>query len=102
MTLISELYARKQPVLLINYRGGLIERELLKNEVEINILDLETLSWQQVADHIQPTDVLVITTFAESLRHLLKKNPRVIYYDINDFIGRISDYKFGIRFTNLG
>ena len=38
----------------------------------------------------------------EIYKHLLKINPRFIFYDINDFISNISDYKFGIKLPFLG
>lgn len=92
----------KQEVVLINFAQGLIADELKKENVEINIIDLDTINWEQIHTKIFPTDIFIITRFAEEYRHLLKVDPKVVYYDINDFIGQISDYKFGLKFPSLG
>lgn len=102
ITLITELSRKDEDVLLINFKGGLIDEELLKANIRVKILDLETTSWQEISKKILPTDIFIATRFVEPFKYLLKANPRLIYYDINDFIGQISDYKFGIRLPGLG
>jgi hypothetical protein len=102
ITLITALRLQGEKVVLINFKNGLIEKELLKKNIYIEILDLEELGWEEISKKIYPTDLFIITRFVEPFRHLMKVNPRVIYYDINDFIGEISAYKFGINFRRLG
>lgn len=102
LTLIRELYHQKQEVILLNFSEGLFADELRKQNINIPIIDLDTLNWDRVDQLIFPDDIFIITKFVEPYRHLLKVNPRVIYYDINDFICKISDYKYGIRFPSLG
>ncbi len=102
LTLIRELYRQKQEVVLINFTEGLIADELMKDKVAIKILGLDTMSWKEISAAILPTDVFIITKFEEVYRHLFKVNPRVVYFDINDFICRISEYKFGLKFPFLG
>lgn len=102
LTLIKELYKQKQEVVLINYEKGLIAEELAKVNVSIKIIDLDTLNWKEIDKQIVPTDLFIITSFEEVYHHLMKINPVVIFYDINDFISRISDYKFNIKLPLLG
>ena len=102
LTLIKELYHQKQEVVLINFAEGLIVDELKKEKIDIKIIDLDTLNWNKIDQLFFFTDIFILTKFEEVYRHLLKINPRVVYFDINDFICQISDYKFGIRFPSLG
>lgn len=102
LTLIRELINQKQEVVLINFAQGLIANELKKEKITINIIDLDTLDWNKIDQKIYPTDIFIIPKFLEIYWHLLKINPRIIYFDINDFICKISDYKFGIRLPYLG
>ncbi|MEO5648468.1 MAG: hypothetical protein ABIR03_00940 [Ginsengibacter sp.] len=102
LTLIKELNRQKYEVVLFNFLDGLIVRELEKEGIKINVIDLKTVDWKEIDQHIFPTDIFIVPKFIEEFRHLFKVNPRVIYYDINDFICRISDYKFGIRLPSLG
>ncbi len=102
LTLIKELHHQKKEVVLINFSRGLIADELKKEKVEINIIDIDSLNWHNIHRQISHTDIFILTKFEEIYRHLLKINPRVVYFDINDFICQISDYKFGIKFPSLG
>ena len=102
ITLITELCLRGEKVVLINFKNGLIAKELSKKNIHPQLMDLDEMSWDEISTKIYSTDLFIITRFVEPFRHLIKVNPRVIYYDINDFIGQISDYKFGIRFPRLG
>ncbi len=102
ITLIKELHHQKQEVILINFTEGLISNELKKDKINIDIIDLDLQNWDMVQQKIFPTDILIITQFMEIYRHFLKINPRIIYFDINDFICQVSDYKFGIKLPFLG
>lgn len=102
LTLIKELFHQKQEVVLINFAKGLIADELKKEKIDIKIIDLDTLNWNKINQLFFYTDIFILTKFEEVYRHLLKINPRVVYFDINDFICQISDYKFGIKFPSLG
>ena len=101
LTLMKELHRQGQDVILINFKDGLIADELRKDKIEISILDLDSLSWKEMRKMIRPSDVFIATSFREEYRHFLKVNPRVVYFDINDFITQISDYKFGLKFRSL-
>lgn len=102
ISLIEGLYSQRQNLLLINYRDGLIARELEKRAIRVDIIDIETLSTINAEKLPGPGDILVITKFVEPLQYLIKADPRIIYYDINDFICDISSYKFGLKFKFLG
>lgn len=102
LALIKELYRQNQEVVLMNFKQGLIADLLKKENVIIEIIDLENIKWNKIHEKIFPTDILIITKFAEPFKYLLKIDPRVVYFDINDFICQISDYKYGIRFPSLG
>ncbi len=102
LTLIKELYYQKQEVVLLNYTQGLFSEELLKEDIQIKIIDLDTVNWNNISAVFFPTDIFVITRFIDPYRHLFRINPRVIYFDINDFICSISDYKYGLKFPSLG
>ncbi len=102
LTLITELRNQQQEVVLINYENGLIARELARNNIKITILDLDTIIWKDIHQIIFSTDIFIITAFDEIYRHIMPVNPVIIFYDINDFITGISNYKFGIKFPSLG
>ena len=102
LTLIKELYHQKQEVVLINFAQGLISDELKNEKIDIKIIDLDTLNWNKIDQIFFFNDIFILTKFEEVYRHLLKINPRAVYFDINDFICQISDYKFGIKFPSLG
>jgi hypothetical protein len=102
LTLIKELYHQKQEVLLINYAEGLIADELKKANIDIKIIDLDEINWQEIDKKIFSTDIFILTKFVDVYQHLFTINPRVIYFDINDFICQISDYKFGIKLPFFG
>lgn len=101
LTLIKALLAEKKQVVLINYKEGLIANELKKSNLNLEIIDIGQVGEENVCKLILPTDVLIVTKFAEFYRHLIKVNPRMIYYDINDFISDISNYKYGLKFPAL-
>lgn len=102
LTLITELHRQGQEVLLINYKSGLIAHELEKAGVNITIIDKDELSKVNVGQYLISSDILIVPRFYEFLKVFFDINPKVIYYDINDFICRISEYKFGIRLSFLG
>lgn len=102
LTLITELRNQEQEVVLINYHNGLIEKELALDNIKITILDLDAIIWKDIHQKIFSTDIFIITAFDEIYRHIISINPVIIFYDINDFISGISDYKFGIKFPSLG
>ena len=102
ITLIRELVNRKQEVVLINFTEGLIAEELSKESIEVLIIDMDSKKWKDISAMILPTDIFIIAKFEEIYRHLFHVNPRTVYFDINDFICHISDYKFGIRLPSLG
>lgn len=100
--LMRELVRKKEKVVLFNYPDGLIARELSKELSKIKLLNISTIDWSKIDDHIQSEDVFIINRFEECFQNLFKINPKIIYYDINDFIGSISRYKFGLNFSLLG
>lgn len=102
ITLIRELYNQKQEVLLFNFTNGLIANELKKENIPVNIIDLEFFNWKDAGEIINHTDIFVVPQFMEPYKHLFKINPRFIYFDINDFISQISNYKYGLKFPFLG
>ena len=102
LTLIKELYYSKIPVLLFNYKNGLIDRELKKQDININIIDLDEINWREIDEIIFPSDVLVITSFLEIFKNFFHVNPITVYYDINMLLPQISSYKYGFKFYFLG
>lgn len=101
LTLIKELYHQNKEVILFNFRGGLIENELKKENITIKIIDIKYFNWKQIDKEILPDDVFIISKFLEVYKYLFEINPKFIYYDINDYISQISDYKYGIRLPFL-
>ena len=102
LTLLKELHYRNTPVLLFNYKNGLIDRELKKQNIHIEIIDLEEINWSEINQIIFPSDVLVITSFLEIFKNFFKVNPITVYYDINMLLPQISSYKYGLKFYFLG
>ena len=102
LTLISGLVRQQQQVVLINFSNGIISDELKKQDISISMICLDKHNWEEIASMILPTDIFIIIRFEEVLKYLFNVNPLIVYYDINDFIGQISDYKFGLRFRFLG
>ena len=102
LTLLKELYFSKTPVLLFNYKNGLIDRELKKQDININIIDLDEINWNEIDQIIFPSDVLVITSFLEIFKNFFQVNPITVYYDINMLLPQISSYKYGFKFYFLG
>lgn len=97
INLIKGLHHKGEDVVLLNFKGGLIENELVKSGVQIKIIDCKGLNANNIKDFFYSTDVFIISKFHEYFKILLSVNPKVIYYDINDFIAQISDYKWKIR-----
>lgn len=102
ITLIKELYFQGEQVLLINYKDGLIASELEKSGVKVTILDREELTRNNIGSYVRESDLFIVSKFYEYLKILLEINPRVIYYDINDYIANISGYKFRLKLQFLG
>ena len=102
LTLISELARQKREVVLINFSNGIIAEELKKQHISIELICLDQYNWEEISSMILPTDLFIIIRFEEVLKHLLRVNPVTVYYDINDFIGQISNYKFKISLRFLG
>lgn len=102
LTIIRELHKQGKEVVLINFTNGLFAHELHKVGATIRIIGMDFCSWKEIGDFIKPDDIFIVTSFEFDLRYLFKANPRVLYYDINDYIDRISEYKFGLRFGFLG
>jgi hypothetical protein len=102
LTLIKELYAQEQKVALINYKEGLIAQELRKDGVEVTIIEKDEIHKKNIKKYFSASDIFIIPRFYEFLKILFGINPKVIYYDINDYICRISDYRFAIRLPFLG
>lgn len=101
ISLIKGLTKVGEETILINYKNGLIERELVKNGINIKVVDIGELNSENVSLLFSSKDIFVISRFHEYLNIFMKVNPGVIYYDINDYIGEISDYKFGIKLKRL-
>ncbi|HRN71605.1 MAG TPA: hypothetical protein PLM81_00660 [Ginsengibacter sp.] len=89
-------------MVLFNYSDGLIARELNDVSKNLTIVDLVQTPVSNLSDFVQRDDIFIISTFSEFLSNFMVKNPLIIYYDINDFILNISDYKFGLRLPFLG
>ena len=102
LTLICGLVRQNREVVLINFSEGLIADELKKQGISIRLIGLDNHNWKEISSMILPTDIFIIIRFEEVLKHLFKVNPRIVYFDINDFIGQISGYKFGLRLPFLG
>lgn len=102
INLIRELSNQGKDIVLINFEDGIIAKELNNENVKVRILDIQKLGWKKISDEINPQDTLIISSFHEPFYHLLKANPKVIYYDINDLICSISSYKFKIKFKRKG
>lgn len=102
LTLIRELKKQNYDVVLFNYPNGLVVNELKNDGIEVILIDLNTFDWKEVDQFIYPTDIFIISKFLEIYQYLFKINPKFIYYDINDFIGNISEYKFGIKIPFIG
>lgn len=97
LTLMKQLYAQGQEVLLINYKDGLIAHELKRAGVIIPIIEKDDIHKRNVKLYFNDSDILIIPRFYEFLKVLFNVNPKVIYYDINDNICQISDYRFRIK-----
>ncbi len=101
INLIKGLHYHGQEVVLINYKDGLIAGELSLSGIKIEIIEITDLNKGNAGSYIRSSDILIITAFCGDMRFLFKGNPRIIYYDIADFICRISDYR-GIKLPFLG
>ena len=95
INLIKELSKRNIDVVLFNYKEGIIASELNKAEVYINIIDIGTLNFREISKHLKATDVFVIFSFLEVYHYFLKINPKLVYYNIDDFLCEVARYKFG-------
>ena len=102
ISLIKELYRQNKEILLFNYKNGLIQQELEKQNIEIEIVDIEQINWSEIDQIVFPSDVIIITSFLEILHKFFKVNPFIVYYDINFLITHISSYKHGMKFHFLG
>lgn len=97
ITLIKELYKKGIDVVLFNYRDGIIATELHKAHVPVNIIDIGTLNFGEINILVKETDVFIIFSFLEIYHHFLKVNPRLVYYNIDDFLCDAAKYKFGVN-----
>ncbi len=101
ITLIRELRTIGKEVILLNYHDGLIARELSKEGIEIKIFNREKINRKNAAKHFYATDIFIIPKFYEFFNVLMDVNPKIIYYDINDYVTSISHFK-KIKFKLLG
>lgn len=101
ITLIRELCGQEEKVVLFNFHDGIIAREL-GGIPGLQIVDIDKVSKNDIAKILLPTDLFILTRFYEFHAVFFKANPRVIYYDINDYITLISKYKFNVKLSFLG
>ena len=97
INLIKELYRRDIAILLFNYKDGMINSELNNANVNVELIDIGTLNFNEINKYVSDKDVFVIFSFLEAYHHFLKVNPKLIYYNINDTLCEIGRYKFGIN-----
>ena len=90
---IKGLHLLKKEIILINYKDGLVNNELLKEGIEIKVIEREDLTRKNVKDFFSVNDIFLVNHFPEFFNLLMEINPKIIYYDINDFIGEICRYK---------
>ncbi len=102
ISLIREMHRRGEKLLLFNFKDGLISQELKKKNIEIEIIDLNELDWNNIQQFISSSDVLIVTSFLEVYQRFFKVNPFIVYYSINLLITEISNYKYGLKFDFLG
>lgn len=101
ITLIRELHNIGKEVVLLNYKNGLVARELRAEGIELSVVDREKLNKDNADTFFYPSDIFIIPQFYKFFNALMDVNPRIIYYDINDHITNISHYK-KIQFPFLG
>lgn len=102
LNLITELSRQGEDVVLINFTNGIIAKELNAGGIKFSLLDIQKDGWKKIGKNIKADDILILSKFHEAFYHLLNANPKVLYYNINDFISSISSYKFNLNFTRLG
>jgi hypothetical protein len=79
----------------------LIANELKVSNVAVTIIDLDELDWDNVGTIVTESDVFIITGFLEVYRRFFKVNPKILFYNIGDFLIDIGKYKLGINPRSL-
>lgn len=101
ITLFEELVKRNINFLFFNYSDGIVKNELEKKGIIIPVIDIPTFKWEELSRLVSSNDVVVLSSFDECFYKFIKINPKIIYYNINDYLGEISKYKLGLNLRFL-
>lgn len=103
IAIFEELSKRNVPFIFFNFEGSdmmkIIKKKGIKN---FPLVDIDNFDWNTLPDLVTEEDVMVITSFDHFLYRFLKVNPKIIYYNLSQYIGQISGYKYGLNFKKLG
>lgn len=102
ITMLERLITEGRPFVFFSYKGGVVDRELRKKGLELDVIDIEAFDWSGLSGIVQPEDVIVTTSFYEYLVRFMDINPKVLYYVVHEFIDRVSEYKFGYNPREYG
>ncbi|MDF0718781.1 hypothetical protein P0M11_02095 [Kaistella sp. PBT33-4] len=102
VTLFEEMVKRNVNFIFFNYTDGIVNKQLKNKGIKVPLLDIEEFNWTSLSDIVSADDVIVLTSFDECFAKFLKINPKVIYYNVNELLGEISRYKFGLNLRFLG
>ncbi len=97
ITLIEELCKRDHPVLLVNFKDGLIANELSKLGVNPPIEDFNAFRKGELKHIFSENDVCIITSFKEVYYQLFAINPRILYFNVDGRLAQAASYKFGMQ-----
>lgn len=102
ITLFEELIKQKIDFLFFNYHDGIVVQELSKKGHIIPVIDISEFDWMKLSDHVTGEDIIILTSFDECYYKFVEINPKILYYNINDYLGEISKYKWGLNMRFLG
>lgn len=102
IAILKGLNEIKLDFIFFNYREGKVYEILRENGLQEYIIDINLYDWSNIRQIVSENDILVITSFDYYLHKFFPANPKVLYYNLSQYVGQISGYKYGINFKTLG
>lgn len=103
ISIFEELIKRDKKFLFFNFENSDMHKIIInKGYNNFPLIDINKFDWLKIDEIVNNEDILVITSFDQFLYNFLKASPKVIYYNLSQYVSRISAYKFGLNFKFLG
>ena len=103
ISIFEELIKRDKKFLFFNFENSDMHKIIIKKGYNnFPLIDINKFDWLKIDEIVNNEDILVITSFDQFLYNFLKASPKVIYYNLSQYVSKIAAYKFGLNFKFLG